>query len=209
MSYNEVLEALRAHALKFHKALVKGKIYTTNLKKEEFFDRICAELSGTARYIVEHNGDLELHKLNLPVSLRNELEDVLAYANWDYEACYDGFFDDLTRLFSRSAHAFKWEYDPGSSQLIYALDGHSWTIDNLRLRAEVDFEVYEKIMSPLNDALKEHGQVLYDAVTGDQTGLLILMPSASPGIIKDFFIEVHDPRAEIFYEGGEWERKNV
>jgi hypothetical protein len=64
----------------------------------------------------------------------------------------------------------------------------------------VDFEVYEKIMGPLNDTLTEQGEVLYDAVTGDQTGLLILMPSTSPRIIKDFFIEVHDPRAELFYE---------
>ncbi len=200
MDYQEVINILRDHSLKFHQAMIDGKIYTTQISQEEFLSKVSDELSDTAKRVVENHENIETSKLVLPLSLYFELNDSIAHSQWDYEFCYDGFFNKLTKLFHKTKFNLEWQYDEKALQLKYSLNNHFWAIENLHLKDEVDFEVYDNILNQLNNYLKEHGFVLYESVTGDQTGLMIFMPIDSPEIIKDFLIDVHDSRASVFYE---------
>ena len=200
MNYSEILGQLHDHARDFHQVLISGNIYTTNIEEKFFLSRVKDELSRIANYTIENNGDLEVYKLNLPVWLINKLSDVVSYSIWDYEFCYDGFFDGLAELFKKTKFKFKWQYDKTTLQLEYSLDNHSWVIENLHLSNEVDFEIYNNILNQVNTYLNKQGFVLYEAVTGDQTGLMIFIPIDSPEIIKDFLISIDDSRASKFYE---------
>jgi hypothetical protein len=199
MNKNEILESLRQQAVKFHQALIDGKVYVKNIDKQEFLFRIDKLVDDNAERIVENVEGLELSTLALPVNLLYVLEDVLPFAIWDYEFGYDGFFDDLNKLFSKTSHIVEWGYDSEASQLKYSLDNQTWTINNLEHTAEVDPEIYSEILDNINNYLQKQDEILYAAVTGDQTGLLILVPSNSLENLKDFLISNDDPRASMFY----------
>jgi len=156
MNYSEIFSLLHDHARNFHQVLIKGKIYTTNIEEKDFFSRVEDELSRISNYAMENNGDLEVYKLNLPVWLIYKLSDVVSYSSWDYEFCYDGFFDGLVELFKQTEFKFEWHYDKTALRLKYSLDNHSWVIENLHLSNEVDFEIYNNILSQLNTYLNKH-----------------------------------------------------
>jgi hypothetical protein len=200
MDENSIRNELRNHALKFHQALVDGKICIKQIDPEDFLTRIADDLSLTTKYVMQKNDELEFYKLSMPVIFLYNLQDILAFSNWDYEFCYDGFFNDLNQLFSQTKHKSEWAYDAKLLQLKYSLDEQVLIFENLALNDEVDPIVYDNILRLVNETLKEQGEILYEATTGDQTGLLVLMPVNAQNLIKDYLISVSDPRAQLFYE---------
>lgn len=200
MAYKEYRRQLRNHALMFHHALLEGGVYISPLGEKEFLSRIDEEISLCAKNIEKNIEDLELALLGLPVELIMAVDDVVPCANWDYESGYKGFFEDLDELFSKINWKVDWEHEPATSTLKLTLNNQTWSIENVKHIAEVDGEVYSQIMDHLNSALNKHGKELYEAVTGDQTGLLVLIPTSAREMLADYLISGNDPRAMSFYE---------
>lgn len=200
MAYKEYRSQLRNHALRFHHALLEGGVYISPLGEKEFLSRIDEEISLCAKNIEKNIEDLELALLGLPVDLIMAVDDVVPCANWDYESGYKGFFEDLDDLFSKINWKVDWEHEPATSTLKFTLNNQTWSIENVKHIAEVDGDVYAQIMEHLNSALSNHEKELYEAVTGDQTGLLVLIPIRARELLADYLISGSDPRATSFYE---------
>jgi hypothetical protein len=201
MEYSEVFETLKQHALNFHHVLKQGRVYSAEITETEFLARVDDRLSGRAKNVVQGIEGFELTRLSLPVGLIYSLFEVVPVATWDYEFSYARFFQDLEKLFSRTRYSFSWAYDARQSELHYSLDDQTWSIENLALTEDLDPIVYLEIHQKLSDYLSGRGQLLYDATTGDQTGMLILVPAGAATMLADYLIAVDDPRSEWFYTG--------
>ena len=201
MDYPKVLTALQQRALSFHRALEEGELYSAKISEAEFLERVDDPLSRRAKNVVQGIEELPLTLLSLPVGLVYSLLDLLPAITWDYEFGYEDLLGELKTLFDKASQRFSWEYDLERSILDYALNNHSWSMTDLTLHDEVDPLNYLEIRDNLSRPLRMLGLTLYDATTGDQTGMLILMPVEAVGMLKDHLISIEDPRAEWFYTG--------
>ncbi len=194
MEYTAVVETLKQQALRFHRALVQAHIYPKEISEHEFLQRVEDEVSKRARNVVQGIEDLDLVKVDLPISLLYCLKDIVPVASWDYEFGYEALFQEFERLFVNTRHRFAWSYDEASSILRYALDNQIWVLEGLSPLEEVDWEVYERIRHNMTQHLLRYGETLYDEIgTGDQTIMVVLAPREAVSVLAEYL-----PKPDIF-----------
>ncbi len=201
MEYERALQQLTEHALNFHNALVAGEVYISPLTREEFLNQTQQHLSRTARNIARGSGNFELAHFSLPYFLIFDLKDWLPVTGWDYEFGYEAFLQDLEKLFEKIGRPFSWSYNPTLKLLQYELSDIKWGTLIEKWEYYIDPRIYLEIEGNLTDGLEDQDLTLYDITTGDQTGMLAVIPIAAIPLIQDYWISVQDPRSNWFYNG--------
>jgi hypothetical protein len=191
--------ALRERALELHRILTEAHVYRSPPSDDDFLRRVERVISDEAANVQAGRVDRNLALLAIPVSVLCALGDLAPTMSWDYEFGYEALFELLEALFCKSGRAFAWGRAAGArEQYEYTLDGRPFV-----LQAADDTEVhprdYQKILKDLQDALRPNGLMLYDPETGDQSGLLVLIPQAAEARLRSVLVAANDPRAAEFY----------
>jgi hypothetical protein len=206
----DVGHGLRERALELHRILRDGRVYRSPLSTEDFLARVERVVSEEAANVEAGRVDPSLALLAMPVSLLSALGEHVPTMSWDYEFGYEAFFESLGTLLGASGRQFAWGRPQAAGRgsaprPASAREPYEYTLDGqtFRLRPADDAEVhpqdYARILKDLQDALRPNGLMLYDPVTGDQSGVLVLIPRAAEASLRTVLVAANDPRAAEFY----------
>jgi hypothetical protein len=173
-------QALRQHGLELHRVMSDNGVYRRSVSDESFLAYVDATLGEAAGSVGDSKESHELALLSLPIALLHDLHEVVHMMTWDYEFGLDSLFESLAGLFDGSPLA-------GQRFSLHALDS-----------VEVAPGDYTKIVSNLERVLAPDFK-LYEPATGDQSGMMLLIPSRAEAPLRELLIAADDPRAEALY----------
>jgi hypothetical protein len=196
----ELRSTLQQHVLGFHQVLAGAGVYQTPIGKAGFVSRTSNKVSNWAQRMAKGDCGLIGGVLLLPGSLLFNLSDVVRTLRWDFEFGYRPLLENLRELLERASLSFDWEFDPQQATLSFSISSQTWVITDLDIDDHVEPEQYNCIHQALSDYLKQHELCLYDeALTGDQTGLIVLMPLKAVNEISRYLISESDPKVKLLY----------
>jgi hypothetical protein len=193
--------ALRERALAFHRVLADHGVYSAAVSEQEFLARVGPAIDETATSVANGKQSADLELLGLPVTLLFKIEDWVPTVSWDYEFGLDSLFEDLGPMFEKSGSTFTWKRVKGPGdrdRYEYTLDGRALAIEPSD-PVEIDFGDFVSIVKDVETALAPRARKLYQPVTGDQSGRLLVIPTKSEEALREILISGDDPRAEEFY----------
>ncbi|HXU05860.1 MAG TPA: hypothetical protein VN903_33130 [Polyangia bacterium] len=191
--------ALRARALAFHRVLADQGVYSAVVSEDEFLAKVGPTILETATSVAkgQENGSLEL--LALPVTLLYTIKDWVPTIEWDYEFGLDSLFEDLGPMFEKAGSSFTWKRVEGDrDRYEYTLDGQALAIEPSD-PVEIDFRDFAVIVKEIEGVLAPKAKKIFQPVTGDQSGRLLVIPTSSEAALREILIAGDDPRAEEFY----------
>lgn len=192
---------LRERALAFHRVLADHGVYSATPSEQDFLARIEPTIRETATLVASGRWNADLELLSLPVSLLPKIEDCVPTISWDYEFGLESLFEDLGPMFQKAGSTFTWKRVEGKGdrdRYECALDGRAISLEPAD-PVEIDFGDFDRIVKDIESALAPKAKKLYQAVTGDQSGRLLVIPTKSEAALREILVCGEDPRAEEFY----------
>jgi hypothetical protein len=192
---------LRERALAFHRVLADHSVYSAPVSEQDFMTRVGPTIDETTRLVANGQWNADLELLSLPVSLLDKIGDWVPTISWDYEFGLEGLFEDLGPLFEKAGSSFTWKRVDGAGdggRYEYTLDGRALAIEPAD-PVEIDFRDFAGMVKEIESVLALKAKKLYQAVTGDQSGRLLVIPAKSETALREILISGDDPRAEEFY----------
>jgi len=142
-----------------------------------------------AANIIEDIETMETVLRTLSIGLLYNLSDTVLMVTWDSELGGIHFFKKLSSLFQQTPFELEWRYDEEHGNLVFSIDSVTWSVQCEDLNS-VDLYInpitYSKIDPIVFDYLEQQGWKLYRPFTGDQTGIILMVPISAISELRKY-----------------------
>ncbi len=183
---------------RLHRALEESKAYVKPVSSQKFMEKADREAANHLERWLKTKEALDSLLISAPIGALASLKRWLAYFNYDYEFGYKKFFQRLSGALEKFSIDLQWEYDELHAQYEVRLGDASWSIEARSESADVGEALYVQL-SDITAWLVEQGLVWKDIVSGDQTGIILLLPVGYSVELDELLPGYEDPRTSLFY----------
>lgn len=183
---------------RLHRALEESKAYVKPVSQQRFMEKADREAAEHLKRWMKAKEALDSLLVSAPIDALASLKRWLAYFHFDYEFGYKSFFQRLNGALEKFSIDLQWEYNESHTQYEIRLGDACWSIEAPSESTDVGEALYAQL-SDITAWLADHGLVWKDIVSGDQTGIILLLPAGYSVELDELLPGLEDPRTSLFY----------